>query len=76
VEAAPLTTGITWTSSQTSIATINAAGLATATSTTGPDGSPATTVAVTYQSANLIPIPGLMMGRLNVTRSVQMRVSP
>jgi Flp pilus assembly protein TadG len=46
----------------------------TATSITGVDGSPATSVSVTYQGVSLIPIPGLLMGRLNVTRNVQMRV--
>jgi len=48
----------------------------TASSVTGPDSSAATSVSVTYQSRNLIPIPGLLMGRLNVTRNVQMRVQP
>ena len=46
----------------------------TASSGTGPDGNSATTVAVTYQSNSLIPIPALMAGTLNVTRTVQMRV--
>jgi Flp pilus assembly protein TadG len=46
----------------------------TAQSGTGPDGSPATTVSVTYQSVPLIPIPGLLTGQLTVTRTVQMRV--
>jgi Flp pilus assembly protein TadG len=42
----------------------------------GPDLKPATSVSVTYQGASLIPIPGLLMGRLNFTRNVQMRVKP
>lgn len=37
------------------------------------DGADASSVAVTYQTAPLIPIPGLR-GRLTVTRVVQMRV--
>ena len=48
----------------------------TAASVNGPDGNPATSVSVTYQSNSLIPIPGLLAGRLNVTRNVQMRVKP
>ncbi len=47
----------------------------TATAVTGPDGSPATSVSVTY-NLSMIPIPGLLMGTLNVTRNVQMRVTP
>jgi Flp pilus assembly protein TadG len=47
-----------------------------ATSVTGPDGNPATSVSVTYSGNNLVPIPGLLMGRLNVTRIVKMRVKP
>jgi Flp pilus assembly protein TadG len=48
----------------------------TATSATGPDGAAATSVSVTYQGVSLIPIPGMLMGRLNVTRNVQMMVQP
>jgi len=48
----------------------------TAAAVTGIDGGAATSVSVTYQGVNLIPIPGLLMGRLNVTRNVQMRVQP
>lgn len=48
----------------------------TASSISGPDGNPATSVSVTYQSPGLIPIPGLLMKQLNVTRNVQMRVYP
>jgi Flp pilus assembly protein TadG len=48
--------------------------IVTAQPTTGPDGSPASTVSVTYQTVRLIPIPGLLGGQLTFTRSVQMRV--
>src|SRR4051794_38524912 len=48
----------------------------TASAITGVDGGSATSVSVTYQGVSLIPIPGLLMGRLNVTRNVQMRVQP
>ena len=40
------------------------------------DGADATSVSVTYQGISMIPIPGLVMGRLNVTRNVLMRVQP
>lgn len=40
------------------------------------DGQPATQVQVTYTGNQLIPIPGLLMGTLNITRSLQMRVKP
>ena len=40
---------------------------------TGVDGAQASSVSVTYQTNMLIPIPGLM-GKLNVTRTVQMRI--
>jgi Flp pilus assembly protein TadG len=57
--------------------TCNAAPLiVTASSVTGPDGKPATSVSVTYRSNRLVPIPGLLMGQLNITRNVQMRVKP
>lgn len=45
----------------------------TATQVTGPDLAPATSVSVTYQTAFLIPIPGLA-GRLTITRTVKMRL--
>lgn len=48
----------------------------TAASVTGTDGSPATSVSVTYQSNTLVPIPGLLAATLNVTRTTQMRVYP
>lgn len=40
---------------------------------TGVDGALASSVSVTYQTIMLIPIPGLM-GKLNITRTVQMRI--
>jgi Flp pilus assembly protein TadG len=45
----------------------------TAQSVTGPDGQPASMVTVTYQTMQLIPIPGLP-GQLSVTRVAEMRV--
>jgi hypothetical protein len=42
----------------------------------GPDLKPATSVSVTYRGVGLIPIPGLLMGRLTFSRNVQMRVKP
>lgn len=50
--------------------------IVTAAMVSGPDGKPATSVSVTYRGGQLIPIPGLLMGRLNLTRNVQMRVKP
>lgn len=44
--------------------------------TSSPDGALATTVTVTYTGGQLIPIPGLLMGRLNLSRTIQMRVKP
>lgn len=40
----------------------------------GADGAPASSVTVSYRTPRLIPIPGLLPGRLTVTRTVQMRV--
>lgn len=40
------------------------------------DGQLATQVQVSYTGNQLIPIPGLLMGKLNITRSIQMRVKP
>jgi hypothetical protein len=45
----------------------------TAASISGPDGTAASKVTVTYDTMQLIPIPGLA-GHLSITRSVQMRV--
>ena len=48
--------------------------IVTATSVpSGADGAAASSVSVTYQTNMMFPIPGLM-GRLTVTRTVQMRV--
>lgn len=41
---------------------------------TGPDGSAASQVSVTYQTPRLVPIPGLLPGQISITRVVQMRV--
>jgi Flp pilus assembly protein TadG len=46
----------------------------TATSGTGPDGAPDTTVTGVYTTPTLIPIPGILPGSLTITRSVEMRV--
>jgi Flp pilus assembly protein TadG len=48
----------------------------TASSLSGPDSKPATQVSVTYTGNRLIPIPGLLIGQLNITRTVEMRVKP
>jgi Flp pilus assembly protein TadG len=50
--------------------------IVTASSVTGPDGQPASKVAVTYQTLSLIPIPGLMLGQMTITRESKMRVKP
>ena len=44
----------------------------TASSVTGADGATASSVSVTYQGQVLIPIP--LLGRMTVTRTVQMRM--
>ena len=46
----------------------------TLTSTAGPDGTPASSASVTYQSIPMIPIPGLLESRLTLTRIVEMKV--
>jgi len=48
----------------------------TAAAVPGPDLKPATSVSVTYRGVNLVPIPGLLTGRLTFTRNVKMRVKP
>jgi Flp pilus assembly protein TadG len=48
--------------------------IVTASSITASDGSAASKATVTYRSVSLIPIPGILMSQLNVTRSVTMRV--
>jgi len=50
--------------------------IVTATPVTGPDGRPATSVAVTYRTMSLIPIPGLIVGQMTITRESTMRVIP
>ena len=42
----------------------------------GPDLKPATKVKVKYTGLSLVPIPGLLMGRLSFERDVTMRVRP
>jgi Flp pilus assembly protein TadG len=54
----------------------NATLTVTAASVAGPDTKPATSVSVSYRGLNMIPIPGLLMGRFSFTRNVQMRVQP
>jgi Flp pilus assembly protein TadG len=57
-----------------SLATCNSSPLiVTASAVTGTDGSPASSVSVTYRTNTLIPIPGLA-GQFNITRTVQMMV--
>jgi Flp pilus assembly protein TadG len=48
--------------------------IVTATSKTGADGQPASEIAVTYQTQQLIPIPNLLKGQVTLYRVVQMRV--
>jgi Flp pilus assembly protein TadG len=58
------------------VTSCNAAPLTvTASSVTGTDGNPATSVTVAYQGLSMIPIPGLLTGRLYFNRTTQMRVS-
>jgi len=45
-----------------------------ASAVTGPDGSNASQVSVTYQTPVLIPIPGLLPSQISITRVVQMRL--
>jgi Flp pilus assembly protein TadG len=40
----------------------------------GSDGTSASKVSVTYQSLQLVPIPGLLQGRYTWTRTVKMRL--
>ena len=46
----------------------------TAASAVGPDSQAATTVTVSYTTPQLVPIPGLLPGRLTITRAVEMAV--
>src|SRR5260370_18303936 len=48
----------------------------TAAGVTGPGSNPAASVSVTYRGLNMIPISGLLTGRLTFTRHVPMRVNP
>jgi hypothetical protein len=62
-------------SSSTGLATCSGTALTVvAAAVTGPDGSSASQVTVTYQTPLLIQIPGLLPGQISITRSVQMRV--
>jgi Flp pilus assembly protein TadG len=45
-----------------------------ASSITGPDSNPATSVTVIYMTPQLIPIPGLLPGQITITRTVKMPV--
>jgi Flp pilus assembly protein TadG len=48
--------------------------IVTVTSVAGPDGSPASSASVTYQTIPMIPIPGLLQGTLTLTRTAEMKV--
>ena len=48
--------------------------IVTAASAPGPDNAGSSQVTVTYQSSQLIPIPGVLTGRLTITRTAQMRL--
>ncbi len=48
--------------------------IVTATSYTGPDTKTAASVAVTYTSLSLIPIPGILRQQFTITRVVKMRL--
>jgi len=48
--------------------------LVTATSISGPDSAPAAQVRVTYRTAQLVPIPGLLTGQFTFVRNVVMRI--
>lgn len=45
-----------------------------ASSITGPDSNPATSVTVVYLTPQLIPIPGLLPGQLTISRTVKLPV--
>ncbi len=55
---------------------VTAQALDSSTTPASLDGSRATLVQVTYTGNRLVPIPGLLMGQLTITRSVEMRVKP
>ena len=44
------------------------------TAVAGPDGTPASSASVTYQTIPMIPIPGILPGRLTLTRTAEMKV--
>ena len=46
----------------------------TAAAISGPDSAAATSVAVTYTSVSLIPIPGILRQQFTITRVVKMRL--
>lgn len=48
----------------------------TSTLVPGPDGNDAAQVIVTYQSINMIPIPGILAGQLSITRPAVMMINP
>jgi len=62
------------------VSTLSSCGAAplgvTATQVTGPDSATASSVSITYQSAQLIPIPGMLVGKLYITRTAVMKVKP
>jgi hypothetical protein len=67
--------GSTLTTCGTGTAVTDAAPVAVAAlSITGPDLMPATQVTVVYLTPQLVPIPGLLPGRLTITRVVKMPV--
>ena len=45
-----------------------------AASVTGPDGLSASKVTVTYTTAQMIPIPGILAGKLTIRRAVTMKL--
>jgi Flp pilus assembly protein TadG len=79
-QAGACTRGLNELSSLPNVSSLSTCGAAplvvTAETTTGPDGAAASKVTVTYQSAQLIPIPGLLMGKLYITRNIVMKVKP
>ncbi len=48
--------------------------IVTAATVTGPDGAPAAKITITYQTPQLIPIPGLLAGRFTFVQSALMRI--
>lgn len=67
--------GSTLTTCGTSTTVTTAAPVAvSASSVTGPDLNPATSVTVTYMTPQLIPIPGLLPGKLTISRTVKMPI--